>query len=124
MYSDNISHVRVGTQLTPSFPCEIGVRQGDSLSPTLFNIYVDDITDFLNCDVCEPAKIGNVKVGCMFYADDLVILSESQTGLQTSLNKLNDYCNKWHLKVNKTKTKVMVTQASRNVKTVNLSFDN
>ena len=89
MYSNNTSHVRVGTKLTDSFPCEIGVRQGDSLSPTLFNIlvYVNDITDFLNSDTCEPPRMGNAKIGCLFYADDLVILSESQSGLQTSLNK-------------------------------------
>ena len=32
------------------------------------------------------------------YADDLVILSESEKGLQTALNWLNKYCTTWRLK--------------------------
>ena len=31
-----------------------------------------------------------------------------ENGLQNSLNKLQEYCNKWKLKVNVTKSKVMV----------------
>ena len=65
MYSDNTSQVRVNTglNLTPPFACEIGVRQGDSLSPTLFNIYVNDIAKILDNNICQPAKIGNTKIG-------------------------------------------------------------
>jgi hypothetical protein len=42
------------------------------------------------------------------YADDIVIFSESKDGLQQSLNKLNQYCQKWALQVNASKTKAMV----------------
>jgi hypothetical protein len=42
------------------------------------------------------------------FADDLVILSESQSGLQSALNKLENYCHKWQLTANKNKTKVMI----------------
>jgi hypothetical protein len=44
--------------------------------------------------------------------DDLVILSESQAGLQNSLNKLEKYCYKWQLTVNTNKTKIMIFQRS------------
>ena len=80
MYSENNFHVRVqnGTKLTPPFPCDIGIRQGDSLSPTLFNIFVNDIAEIFNDNSCEPARIGTQLISCLFYADDLVILSESE----------------------------------------------
>ena len=39
------------------------------------------------------------------YADDLIILSTSTKGLQDSLDKLNNYCFKWKLKINNKKTK-------------------
>ena len=39
------------------------------------------------------------------YADDLVILSENSSGLQTALNKLKTFCNKWHLTINLKKNK-------------------
>ncbi len=114
MYNGNTSQVRVGNKCTPSFPCESGVRQGDTLSPTLFNIFVDDITKLMNSKECFPAKVGTVNIGCLFYADDLVIISESKEGLQHSLNSLSQYCNDWYLKVNNTKTKVMVFEKLRN----------
>ncbi len=123
MYMDNTSQVRVGNKCTPSFPSESGVRQGDTLSPTLFNIFVDDITKLMNTDNCMPAKVGSLNIGCLFYADDLVIISECKEGLQHGLNALSQYCNKWHLKVNKSKTKVMVFQKARSNIQVSLNLD-
>ena len=41
------------------------------------------------------------------YADDLIILSTSKEELQTNLNFLNDYCEKWKLDTNNIKTKLM-----------------
>ena len=35
-------------------------------------------------------------------------MSESQSGLQSALNKLENYCHKWQLTVNKNKTKDMI----------------
>ena len=42
------------------------------------------------------------------YADDIVILSESETGLQNGLDLLECYCDRWKLKVNISKTKAML----------------
>jgi len=41
------------------------------------------------------------------YADDLVILSESPTGLQHCINALDNYCEKWRLNINIKKTKAL-----------------
>ena len=41
------------------------------------------------------------------YADDIAILSETEDGLQKMLDKLNDWCCKWRIIVNETKTKVL-----------------
>ena len=42
------------------------------------------------------------------YADDIVILSESEQGLQNCLNDLYQYCSNWKLQVNAHKSKIMV----------------
>ena len=42
------------------------------------------------------------------FADDLVILSHSQTGLQKCLDRFQSYCIKWKLVVNMKKTKIVV----------------
>ena len=44
----------------------------------------------------------------------MVILSESKSGLQASLDKLDKYCNKWALEVNINKTKVMCMNCTGN----------
>jgi hypothetical protein len=35
-------------------------------------------------------------------------MSKSQSGLQSALNKLENFCHKWQLTINKNKTKVMI----------------
>ena len=52
----------------------------------------------------------NRSINSLSFADDLVIFSESQKGLQTALNKLDNYCFKWQRTVNIKKTKIMVFQ--------------
>ena len=47
-------------------------------------------------------------IECVMYADDLVLLSTSESGLQKSLNGLNKFCKDWKLSVNIDKTKIMV----------------
>ena len=46
----------------------------------------------------------------LLYADDLIILSRSKTGLQNCLNALGQYCKSWMLNINPKKTKIIVFQ--------------
>ncbi len=109
MYSNNTSQIKLGGKLTPSFVCDLGVRQGDSLSPTLFNLFVDDISGLLQNNECDPFNLNGTLISSLFYADDLVILSRSRTGLQRAMNKLTKYCQQWHLEVNAKKSQIMIT---------------
>ncbi len=107
MYQKIQAQVRLEGSMGEPFSCNIGVRQGDVLSPTLFNLYVNDIPEALPTDEHSP-EIGPHKVNCLMYADDLVLISGSATGLQRHLDQLASYCNEWCLNVNTSKTKVMV----------------
>jgi hypothetical protein len=42
------------------------------------------------------------------YADDTVIIAESENDLQNALNTFNLYCDQWKLKINVDKTKVLI----------------
>jgi hypothetical protein len=46
------------------------------------------------------------------YADDLIIVSESASGLQCALDRLHEYCMKWKLVVNTDKSNVMIFNKS------------
>ena len=103
-------------------PCNIGVRQGENLSPMLFALFLNDFGHFLQ-DKCHgvdilPEKLyANakqneiqvyLKLFTLLYADDTLILSKSPDDLQNALNALSEYCNMWSLHVNLEKTKIVV----------------
>ncbi len=52
--------------------------------------------------------IAGLEINSLSWAEDLVLMSSMATGLQRCLNKLEKYCYKWSLDVNKSKTKCMV----------------
>ena len=105
MYKHAQLTVQCGQRLTPSFTSKTGVRQGDNLSPTLFNLFISDIPSLFTD--CNAPVIGNIRLPCLLYADDLIIFSESREGMQKALDKLENYCNIWGLKVNIAKSKLM-----------------
>ena len=107
IYSNISSCVKVGDKRTTFFSCLKGVRQGDGLSSTLYNLYINDIVNEMKTDDSDPFKIGDIEIGVLLYADDMVILSSSMNGLQNSLNKLSSYSKKWKLKINTSKSKVI-----------------
>lgn len=115
MYSKIVLQVNVGTGLTEEFTSNVGVRQGDNLSPTLFNLFINDIPELFNKD-CEPVTLNDYTLSCLLYADDLVLISESTKGLQACLDKLKGYCDKWGLTVNPSKSKALAVNADRKTK--------
>jgi hypothetical protein len=112
MYSKINLQVKVGKGLTGRFTSNVGVRQGDNLSPTLFNLYINDIPNIFD-DSCNPVRLSSRALNCLLYADDLVLMSESEAGLQNSLLKLELYCNKWGLTVNAQKTKALIINPTK-----------
>ncbi len=103
------SSYRIKTQdgITESFRSNSGVKQGCTLSPTLSNIFQNNLHDIFN-ESCDPVKLGDIFMNSLSWADDLFLVSQSRQGLQSCLNKLEEYCTKWQLKLNVSKTKIMI----------------
>ena len=89
--SDHIGDL-TGRWESTVFKSEIGVRQGDNLSPLLFSIYLSDLESFLSSKYGGLAYISEVKENdddlyeyikmyIILYTDDTVILAESPTEL-------------------------------------------
>ena len=66
-----------------------------------------------NASNTDPFTLPNgTKLNSLLYADDLVILSKSKTGLDNCLKALECFNAKWLLNVNYRKTKILVFQKS------------
>ena len=77
--------VKWNNYVSAFFNLAAGVRQGGVLSPTLFAIFINDIVD----------KVQSANVGCyisticasiFLYADDILLIAPTVTGLQTLLH--------------------------------------
>ena len=55
----------------------------------------------------ECATIGNCKISRLLFADDLVLLSSTESGLQRALNSFADACNTAGMKISTAKTEVL-----------------
>ena len=55
----------------------------------------------------------NISVNPLLYADDVILHSSSENGLQRYLNVLNKFCINWKLDVNHEKLIVMVFNSNR-----------
>lgn len=85
-------------------PSTCGLKQGGVLSPSLFNIFIDDIKDIFD-DSCDPVNLFDVPLTHLLYADDLILMARSKEGLNNCLEKLREYCDKWQMEVNIKKVK-------------------
>ena len=88
------------------FSINSGVRQGDCLSPTLFSLYINDLVEYLKIN-SPVMNVGNLQLNILLYADDMVVLGETEEALQSLLHKIYEWCNDWRLKVNESKTKIV-----------------
>ena len=108
MYSTIYSSVRVNNSLTDEFKVEIGTRQGCNLSPTLFNLYLNDLPIYLSQHSKSGVSLGSTNIQCLMYADDLVLLAKTEKEMNEMLSATETYCNKWRLSINTNKSKILI----------------
>ena len=115
LYSNPRSRVVLNYHETEYFECPIGVKQGDCLSPTLFAIFINDLASEIknsniginiNIDIEGGPNIEYIS-NILLYADDIVCLAESESNLQDILLIIENWCKKWRLEINLTKTNIL-----------------
>ena len=121
MYASTNLSVKVGNYCTDTFSSFTGVRQGDNLSPTLFNIFINDIPSYFDSS-CDAVCLTKNHINCLLYEDDLVLLSNSEKGLQNCMEKLSTFCNNWGMNVNLDKTKTLMFSPCTRKKDVHIKF--
>ncbi len=102
--------------LTDWFITQSGVKQGDTLSPTLFGIFFNDIAHEVN-NLNLGINIGNRTLSILLYADDIVLLSDTEEGLQTMLNTVYAWSMRNMITFNDNKSKIVHYRKSSNPQT-------
>ena len=106
-YQNVMVRVRVNDVESDWFESKVGVRQGDTLSPLLFNIFINGIVETVKESGCG-IKVGSDSMAILLFADDMVLVAKDEEELQHLVEKVKVYCDKWLLEVNVNKTKVVV----------------
>ena len=109
LYRQSCCAVKIGKFRTEFMLCE----KGCPVSPILFNLYINDLLNNLHHTNPNAVKLTNdVKLTCLAYADDIIIISHSALGLQASLDCLDKFCKAWKMIINTTKTKCIKRKIS------------
>ena len=76
------------------------------LSPTLFSILISDLVDLIR-GTGRGLKIKDTNIDILMYADDVVILAETEGDLQVILNSVNNWCRPWGISINVKKIELL-----------------
>ena len=98
---------RIGNGKTDCLQIGKGVRQGCVLSPCLFNLHAEYITQNVGLDEAQAEiKIARRNINNLRYAGDTTLMAESKEELKSLLMKVKEESEKAGLKLNIQKTKI------------------
>ncbi|KAE9522716.1 hypothetical protein AGLY_016879 [Aphis glycines] len=105
--------------MSETFEVKSGLRQGDALSPTLFNLALEkamrEVWDGRKMEICGKRVI-------LAYADDIVVMGETREEVMNTASKLLKASKTIGLRVNEEKTKYLVV-ARRSPNTDHITVD-
>ena len=110
LYAGQEATVRTGHGTMDWFEIGKGVRQGCILSPCLFNFYAEYIMRNARLDEAQVGiKIAGKNINNLRYADDTILMAESEEELKNLLMKVKEESEKVDLKLNIHKRKIMAS---------------
>ncbi|KAK3514739.1 hypothetical protein QTP70_029689 [Hemibagrus guttatus] len=110
MYERSRTVVRCAVGQTEEFKVEVGLHQGSALSPFLFAIVMDQLSE----------EVRQESPWTMMFADDIVICSESREQVEESLERWRFALERRGMKVSRSKTEYMCVNEREGSGTVRL----
>ncbi|KAK3532136.1 hypothetical protein QTP86_008585 [Hemibagrus guttatus] len=110
MYERSRTVVRCAVGQTEEFNVEVGLHQGSALSPFLFAIVMDQLSE----------EVRQESPWTMMFADDIVIWSESREQVEESLERWRFALERRGMKVSRSKTEYMCVNEREGSGTVRL----
>lgn len=111
LYTNQAAVIRWNNSHSEQFYLSKGVRQGCILSPYLFNIYTEQV--MREAEISELGVLTRGKrISNLRFADDTVLIDESEEGINELVNRVNTAGERRMLKINAKKTKGMTIGSS------------
>jgi hypothetical protein len=108
IYKDNGILIKLNNTTTDMKSINKGVRQGCLLSPTLFNVYINEVIKGWNQIYTKGINVQNTtKLNTVLFADDQVIVGSSENNIQRGVFTLNNTLNTFGMTISCKKSKVM-----------------
>lgn len=96
------------TEKNPTlFSIKQGVGQGRVMSAWFFLVFINDLICELKASM-NGISVYGMSIPCVLLADDTTLVSATPRALQSSLNIVRTYANKWRLTYNASKSKSLV----------------
>ena len=109
-YKEQTMQIKWGKHFFEPFHVSNGVGQGRVLSPYLFAVYLDDLSNELN-NIKARCYIGEVVLNHLMFADDICVLCQSARWLQRILDVCQAYAESHRIIFNCNKTVCMTFKA-------------
>ena len=110
LYTGHETTVRTGHGTTDWLQIRKGVRQGCILSPCLFNLYSVYIMRNTRLEEAQAGiKIAGRNINNLRYADDITLMAKSEEELKSLLMKVKEKSEKFGLKFNIQKPKIILS---------------
>ena len=110
LYAGQEATVSTGHGTTDWFQIGKGVHQGYILPPCLFNLYAEYIMRNVGLEEAQAGiKIAGRNINNLRYADDTILMAESEEELKSLLMKVREESEKVDLWLNIQKTKIMAS---------------
>ena len=111
LYKENVISINIGSDCSEWKPINCGLRQGCPLSPLLFNIYINALIRHWRLTIHGNIQLStNSTLDTLLYADDQVLLANTEDELQYSVHHLNVIAQNFNMEISTVKTKVMAFQ--------------
>ena len=107
MYTKQKLQVKWNNNISHKFDVTNGVRQGGVLSPLLFSVYIDELLEKLKRNGIG-CFLGHHYVGALGYADDIMLLCPSVSGLKKMIKICEEYAEEHCILFNGKKSKYLV----------------
>ena len=104
------------------YPVNAGVPQGSILFPTLFLLYINDLPDYVICNIAIYADDTTLYSKCD-QASDLWQQLELASELESDLRDTADWCKKWLVDFNAEKTQLVLFDRSYNNSSIDVEMD-